>query len=157
MISGGEGRGKHCSSHCRHWQAQRKVMSNHYFPGPFGMQISHNLLMTSKTQIPTSGTPTHGFLAFTLWKVSHLNKRSRSQHVGSSEVQQEFSLCRSPLLRPCCSGMGHICKIYESCNWWGKAAAFSEVWCCPQLLHTAAQGVTAHLENHSLSDTKQLV
>lgn len=32
MISGGEGRGKDGTSHCRHQQAQMKVMSNHYFP-----------------------------------------------------------------------------------------------------------------------------
>lgn len=62
MISGGEGRGKHCSSHCRHWQAQRKVMSNHYFPGPFGMQISHNCSWPQRHRSQPLALPHMAFL-----------------------------------------------------------------------------------------------
>lgn len=125
MISGGEGRRRHCTSHCRHQQAQMKVMSNHYVPGPFGMWLSQNLLVTSKTQVPTSGTPTHGLLPFTLWKVSHINNRSHSQHVCSS-LQ-----CNNPLQKPPFEALlpwqgSHLQHLWVSplvgqscCLWWG--------------------------------------
>lgn len=94
MISGGEGRGKDGTSHCRHQQAQMKVMSNHYFPWTLWDAHFPQPARDLKDMGPNLWYSHPWPSTFTLWKVSHINNRSHSQHVCSS-LQ-----CNNPLQKP---------------------------------------------------------
>lgn len=115
VITGEEGRGKHCSSHCRHQQTQMKVMSSHYLTGPFGMKISQSLLMTSKTQIPTLALPHRAFYLSHCGRYHTLENRSHSQHLCFSPQ------CNNPLQnrlsRPCSPSMGHKTYVLPLVGW----------------------------------------
>lgn len=106
------GRGKHCSSHCRHQQARMKVMSSHYLTGPFRMQISHRLLMTSKTQIPTLALPRGAFYLSHCGRYHTLERDPTASTCAS--LHSATTLCRIPF-----QGLAPLAWVtkHMSCHW----------------------------------------